>query len=137
MVIKEKKYHLTPSHYKILETVFLLNKEFKYPLPQGVRKILRGENDPEVMNYVSYPTYKTLISFPSKKISRYCIMLLRYGYLEHIYDKKTDELYLKITKLGEISLDEYVKKHKKLFKQKEKVSKATIVEINNPQKFDF
>ena len=120
---------LSTTDYKILQTIFLLNKENKYPLPEGVKKILNGEKDDETLQYQEYPTYMTLISYSSKKISRYILMLLRYKYLEKIYDKTTDELYLKITRLGEDELNVYLRKHHPHFKKREQVSRPTIVEI--------
>ena len=117
------------SHYKILLTVSLLNAKGYYPLSEGIGKILKGEDDDEVEQFKDFPTYKTLISYNSKKISRYIMMLYRYHYLDKIYDPKTDKLYIKISPLGETSLIKYSKKYKTNFIKKKKVKSPTIVKI--------
>jgi len=123
------EFRLTTSHYKILLTVSLLNDLGYYPLPSGIRKILIGKVDDETKEFVEFPTFNTLISFPSKKISRYVMMLHRYHYVDKIYDSKTDELYIKITDLGLSSLLKYQKKHKRSFTKKKVTSNPTIVKI--------
>lgn len=129
--MNRKKNTFVPSttHYKILETVEELNKNNDYPLPQGVGKILRGIVDEETSRYQEIRTFQTLISYSSKKICRSVIVLLRHGYLEKIYDAKTDELYLKITQFAITSLHEYRAKHKNRFVRKKQASKKTIVNI--------
>jgi len=120
---------LSTTDFKILETVALLNTEDKYPLSEGIGKILKGEEDEETLPFIKYPTFKTLISYSSKKISRYILMLLRYHYLERIYDEKTEELYLKITELGKEELKKNNKKHHPHYKKRMVVNKPTIVTI--------
>ena len=58
------------------------------------------------------------MSYPSKKMSRLVMMLLRYHYLERIYDEATNELYLKVAPKGETELIKYHKKHKYSFTKK-------------------
>ena len=72
----KKVYIPTTSDIKILETVSLLNKQNLYPLPQGVFKILSASGEPEYIVYKDLPTYGTLLSYPSKHISRLVMMLL-------------------------------------------------------------
>lgn len=127
---QKKQFEPTTSHYKILQTIKLLNDKHLYPLPEGVGKILRGEEDDEAILYKDFPTYKTLISYPSKKICRYILMLLRYEYLTKIFDRKSNELYLRITEFGKIELEKYLKKYKPKFKKKVVASKPTIVKID-------
>ena len=122
-------YKLTTTDLKILETVHLLNEQHKYPLSAGVLKILSGVDDEEIEPFKNFSTYKTLVSYPSKKISRLIVMLLRYKYLERIYDKNTDKLYLKVSPLGELELEKYHKKHKYAFMKKKVNKSKTIVEI--------
>lgn len=131
MAFQKKTFKLTTTHYKILLTISLLNKQKYYPLSEGVRKILRGEDDPEISQFTNFSTYKTLISYGSKKISRYIMMLYRYHYIEKIYDKNTDKLYLKISDLGESSLFSYNKSHKPRYTKKEKDKIPTIVKIDD------
>ena len=129
MVKNVKGLTLTTTHYKILETVEFLNKKDYYPLAHGVRKILMGEKDDETLLFNDAPTYGTLISYPSKKISRYVMMLQRYHYLEKKYDPVSDKLYLKISDLGSMALLKYQKRHKNSYKKKECLKEVTIVKI--------
>ncbi len=125
----KKVLKLSVTHLKILETIDFLNKKHFYPLAHGVRKILMGEVDEETLKFKDAPTYGTLISYPSKKISRYVMMLQRYHYLNKKYDPKTDKLYLEISDLGISSLLEAKKKRKYSYKKKEASKEVTIVNI--------
>ena len=122
-------YILETTDYKILETISLLNKDHYYPLAQGVYKILVGSDDEEIEPFKNFPTYKTLVSYTSKKISRYIVMLLRYKYLERIYDETSDKLYLKVSIKGETELIKYHKKHKYSFAKKKVNKEKTIIKI--------
>ena len=126
----KKGLTLSTTHYKILQTVEFLNNKGYYPLAHGVRKILMGEVDEETLEFKDAPTYGTLISYPSKKISRYVMMLQRYHYLDKKYDPVTDKLYLKISDLGSAALLKYSKKHKKSYKKKDCPKEITIVKID-------
>ena len=130
MVKKAKGLTLTTTHFKILETVEFLNAQKYYPLSHGVRKILMGEEDEETLLFKGCPTYGTLISYPSKKISRYVMMLQRYHYLAKKYDPVSDKLYLEISELGISSLLKYRKKHKLTYKKKKCLKEITIVKID-------
>ena len=125
----KKEYIPTTSDIKILDTVQLLNKTNQYPLPLGVFKILSGSSEPEFLVYQALPTYRTLTSYSSKHISRLIMMLLRNGYLQKVYDSKTDELYLKTTDKADLFLLKYHKKHKYTFIKKSSSKKPLIVEI--------
>ena len=120
---------LNVTYYKILETVSLLNKDGFYPLNEGIYKIVTGKKDDETLKFSSLPTYSTLISYGSKKICNLTLMLFRHKYLEKVYDKKTDELYFKITKLGQDSLDKYLKRKNKEYAKKQVSKKITIVKL--------
>lgn len=128
-------YKLSTTDFKILETISLLNEEGIYPLPEGVFKILKGDESEEIEPYRSLKTYKTLVSYSSKKVSRYIIMLLRYRYLEKIYDRESDELYLKVAPVGIVELEKYHKKHKYNFKKKKVKSKPLFLKIEKNWKF--
>ena len=130
MAQKKKDLELSVTHFKILETVDYLNSKHFYPLSHGVRKILMGEEDEETLEFKDCPTYGTLISYPSKKISRYVMMLQRYHYLNKKYDPKTDKLYLEISDLGTSTLLIYRKKHKLTYKKKISRKETTIVKID-------
>lgn len=126
---KNRTFELTITHYKILETVYLLNKESFFPLSSGVNKILMGADDKETLPYKDYPTYGTLISLPNKKLSRIINMLERHNYLTKVYDENTDDSYLAITNLGVSYLTRYLEKRKKPYPKKKINSKPTIVKI--------
>lgn len=123
-------YVLETTDYKILETVSLLNKDSYYPLAEGVYKILTGVDDEETDRFSELDTYKTLISYTSKKISRFIMMLLRYHYLERVYDPSSDKLYLRVAAKGEVELVKYHKKHKYKFTTKKVNLEPTIVKLD-------
>ena len=114
---------------KILLTVSYLNEKHLYPNHVGVYKILSGVEDEEVEQYKDCPTYSTLISVNTKQISRLILMLVRYKYLEKIYDKETDELYLMVSEKGKAWLFDYSRKHKINLSKKAKIKEKTIVKI--------
>ena len=114
---------------KILITVDYLNNLGYYPLPQGVLKILSGVLDFEGEKFQDCPTFQTIVSYNSKKISREIIMLVRYKYLVKKYDIKSNELYLMISDKGKGYLLDYSKHHKISFKKHVKKEKVTIVKI--------
>lgn len=118
------------SDIKILRTVQLLNSKGLFPLSQGVYKILSASGEDEYIGYRDLPTYGTILSYSSKHISRLVMMLLRNNYLEKVFDKETNELYLAITPKGDMFLRDYDKKHKYSFKKKDVNKKPLIVEIN-------
>ncbi len=122
-------YILDTTDYKILETISELNQRDYYPLPEGVYKILIGSEDEDMREFNEISTYKTLVSYSSKKVSRLIIMLLRYNFLEKIYDQKTDKLYLKLSIKGELDLAKYQKIHKYKFTQKKVNKSPCIVKI--------
>ena len=122
-------YKLCTNDLKIIETISLLNEKDIYPLSEGVYKILIGDESEEIAPYRDLATYKTLVSYNSKKVSRLIIMLIRYRYLERIYDEATNELYLKVAPKGETELIKYHKKHKYKFIKKQVKSKPLFVEI--------
>ena len=63
-------YKLCTNDLKIIETISLLNEMDIYPLPEGVYKILKGDESEEIDPYRELSTYKTLVSYNSKKVSR-------------------------------------------------------------------
>ena len=122
-------YKLCTNDLKIIETISLLNEKDIYPLPEGVYKILKGDESEEIDPYRNLSTYKTLVSYNSKKVSRLIVMLIRYKYLERIYDEATNELYLKVAPKGEAELIKYRKKHKYKFTKKQVKSKPLFATI--------
>ncbi len=126
---KKTAFHLTVSHYKILETIKYLNEKNLYPSPKGVNNILSGSKDDETEGYKDVPTYATLISYPGRKLCSYILNMVRREYLTYIYDEKTDAMYLKITPKGDMSLFDYNRKHQYSHKKKRGTLKPQIVEI--------
>lgn len=126
---KKTEFHLTVSHFKILETIFELNKENKYPTAKGVNNILAGKIDEETRNYSYVPTYGTLISFPGRKLCSYILNMVRREYIGYVYDEASDGLYLKLTPKGEEELFHHKRKHKNSYKKKSPHRKAEIVAI--------
>jgi len=122
-------FHLTVSHFKILETLKELNDQKLYPTPKGVNNILMGKTDTETKKYIEIKTFGTLISFPGRKLCSYILNMVRRGYVGYIYDEKTDAMYLRITEKGEIELFTFEKRHKEEFKKKVSKHKPEIVEI--------
>ena len=106
-----------------------LNEKNLYPTPKGVNNILKGENDDETILYKDLATYATLISFPGRKLCSYILNMVRREYLTYIYDEKSEGMYLKITPKGDMSLYNYLRKHKYSHRQKQAVTKKEIVEI--------
>ena len=56
--------------------------------------------------------------------------LIRYHYLERVYDPDSDKLYLKVAPKGEVELVKYHKKHKYKFTKKEVNLQPTIVKLD-------
>ena len=123
------EFRLTVSHYKILQTVNELNKVKKYPTAKGVNNILQGKLDPETRKYIDLKTFGTLLSYPGRRLCSYILNMVRRGYLSYIYDKVSDDMYLRLTEKGEIEVYNFERKHKREYTKKEPHRKAQIVEI--------
>ena len=117
------------THIKILSAISSLNKKNLYPLSDGVYKIVAGIVDDETQYYQDEPAFGTLISFSSKKVCRYLLALQRHKYIQKIYSKPHDCLAYSTTELGEDTLNNYLKKHKKGFIKKKRTIKTTIIKI--------
>ena len=126
---KTTEFRLTISHYKILQTVNELNKVKKYPTAKGINNILQGKLDPETRKYIELKTFGTLLSYPGRRLCSYILNMVRRGYLSYIYDKSSDDMYLRLTEKGEIEVFNFERKHKNTYTKKEPHRKAQIVEI--------
>lgn len=126
---RTSEFKLTVSHYKILQTVNELNKLKKYPTAKGINNILQGKLDPETRKYIDLKTFGTLLSYPGRRLCSYILNMVRRGYLSYIYDKKTDDMYLRITEKGEVEVFNFERKRKNEYTKKEPHRKAQIVEI--------
>ena len=127
--VKKNEFRLTVSHYKILQTVNELNKEKKYPTAKGINNILQGKLDPETRKYINLKTFGTLLSYPGRRLCSYILNMVRRGYLSYIYDKGSDDMYLRLTEKGEVEVFNFERKHKNNYTKKEPHRKAQIVEI--------
>ena len=117
------------THFKILDTVKWLNDSHLYATTFGIFKIVHGDIDEDTVSITKCPTFSTLTSYGSKKISRFILALYRYGYLIKVYDKKTNALYLSITFKGREALEVFHKKHRGEYKKTAKKFKSQIVTI--------
>lgn len=126
---KTSTFRLTVSHYKILQTVNELNKNKKYPTAKGINNILQGKLDPETRKYIDLKTFGTLLSYPGRRLCSYILNMVRRGYLSYIYDKNSDDMYLRVTEKGELEVFNFERKHKNEYTKKEPHRKAQIVEI--------
>ncbi len=127
--VKKADFRLTVSHYKILQTVNELNKQKLYPTAKGINNILQGKLDPETRNYINLKTFGTLLSYPGRRLCSYILNMVRRNYLSYIYDKNSDDMYLRLTEKGEIEVFNFERKHKNEYTKKEPHRKAQIVEI--------
>ena len=126
---KKTDFRLTVSHYKILQTVNELNKDKLYPTAKGINNILQGKLDPETRKYINLKTFGTLLSYPGRRLCSYILNMVRRGYLSYIYDKTSDDMYLRLTEKGEVEVFNFERKHKNQYTKKEPHRKAQIVEI--------
>lgn len=117
------------THFKVLHTVKSLNDLGYYPLPDGIVKILNGELDEETLPFAELPTFGSIISYGSKKINRFILILKRYGFIAYILEKESEQLCFKITKKGLDELESFLKKRKKPYKKFAKKFKKTIYKI--------
>ena len=127
--VKKADFRLTVSHYKILQTVNELNKQKLYPTAKGINNILQGKLDPETRKYINLKTFGTLLSYPCRRLCSYILNMVRRNYLSYIYDKNSDDMYLRLTEKGEIEVFNFERKHKNEYTKKEPHRKAQIVEI--------
>lgn len=117
------------THYKLLDTIKWLNDLHLYASAMGIYKIVHGDIDEDTVNLMECPTFSTLISYGSKKVSRFLLALYRYGYVIKVYNKPTNALYLSITLKGRNALELYHKKHRGFYKKGVKKFKSEIVKI--------
>ena len=124
-----KYFKITITHFKLLDTINYLNTMKKYPLNEGVYKIVAGIIDEETYEYTSCQTFSTLISFNLKKTSRYLSMLEKNGYIHRIFDPNTNNLYLEICHKGKEALYLFHKRHTMEYPKKERKTEKTIIEL--------
>jgi hypothetical protein len=120
---------LVITHFKILDTIYELNQHSLYPNAEGVFKIVTGVSDEEMRDYEHIKTYGTLISYGSKKVARYIMMLQRNGYVKKVFDAETNNLFLEIRERGISALKAYHKRHKNPYVRKTVNLNKTIVKI--------
>lgn len=126
-----RQLRLNQTYYKVLLTLKLLNDSQYYPLNEGIYKILSGKVDDETRPFSAFPTFGTLSSFTSKKVSHLTLMLFRYGYIGKIFDSNSNQLFFRIFPSGEQFVDEFGKRHKLRFTNKRTENVKTIVKIED------
>lgn len=124
---KAKTFHLTVSHFKILETVYLLNDKKAYPNAKGLNNILKGQVDLYTKDYVDLPTFATLISFCGRKMCACVLNLIKRNYLVYIYDDSCDDMFLQITIKGKEALFRFKDYYNKPYSKKTRIEKPTII----------
>lgn len=124
-----KSFKINITHFKLLDTINYLNMMKRYPLNEGVYKIVAGILDEETLQYTNCPTFSTLISFNSKKTSRYLSALEKNGYIHRVFDPNTNNLYLEICHKGKEALNLFHKRHGLDYPKKERKVEKTIVEL--------
>ena len=124
-----KYFKINITHFKLLDTIGYLNNMNRYPLNEGVCKIVTGVIDEETLPYRNCPTFSTLISFNGKKTTRYITALEKNGYLHRVFDRETNNLYLELTRKGKEALYLFHKRHGLEYPKKERKIDRTIIEI--------
>ena len=124
-----KTIKLTLTHYKLLDTIKWLNFKKLYPSQIGVYKVIHGTIDEDTFKITDCPTFSSITSYNGKKISRYLMILNRYGYIDKIYSEENKNYFLSINKNGLIALEEFHKKHRNPYKKAIKKCKREIVVI--------
>lgn len=126
-----RQLHLNQTYYKVLLTIKLLNDLQYYPLNEGIYKILNGKIDDDTRPFSAFPTFGTLSSFTSKKVSHLTLMLFRYGYIGKIFDPNSNKLFFRISFSGEQFVEEFGQRHKLRFVNKRTEYVKTIVKIED------
>jgi len=119
------------THYKILLTIYELNQNHYFPMQEGIISILQGNTDNDTYRFKDYVTYGSLVSYSSKKISRYIMMLSRYNYVRKFYIENNDNMLFKLSDLGEGSLLRYLTKHKIVPSKRQNSKKSYFIELKN------
>ncbi len=127
--LKKSKDELSLAHYKILITISELNDKEFYPTAKGVFNILTGKEDNETILFTYLRTYGTLLSIPSRRVCAYIKYLVKLDYLKEIYNKENDDLYLKITPVGDSIAQLYLHNNKKGFNKVNKKPKKEIIHL--------
>lgn len=125
----EVKKDLNLSQYKVLISVYELNLKELYPTHRGVYNILTGAEDNETILYTNLRTYGSLISIQKRRASAIINSLIKSNLLEEVFDRETDELYLKVTSEGEYKASFYLHKHKDRIKKVERKIKKEIIHL--------
>lgn len=124
-----KELKLSITHYKVIHTVYSLNLLSLYPNQEGVHKILSGNDQNEMEEVRKIPTFGTLISYSSKKICHYVLSLIRYGFLNNVFDPKSEDLYLEVSEKGKDFLKAFLINKKSPYHRTFKAIKPSIVKI--------
>ena len=113
--------------YKILLTINYFNELGYTPSVAGILKIITGVIDEETENFALCPTFQTLVSYGSKRLSRDMNILVSYGYLHRIHKEEFSDYYFEINDSGKTILVYYKAHHKINLTKHEIKKKPTII----------
>ncbi|MFA5421724.1 MAG: hypothetical protein WC344_02860 [Bacilli bacterium] len=120
-------FHLSITHFKVLETVDNLNAKKAFPTVDGLAKILNGVIDSETKFFVDSSTFATLLSYHGRKLTALVTNLVRRGYLTYEYDDAGDDKFIKMTALGRSSLFSFQNDRSRPYKQRDRKAERTIL----------
>ena len=115
------------TSYKLLLTVRYLNELGFTPSVSGILKIITGIIDEETDNFSLCPTFQTLVSYGSKRLSRDINTLVSNGYLHRIHKEEFSDYYYEITENGKLVMDSFKAHHKINLSKHETKKVPTII----------
>lgn len=112
--------------YKLLLTIDYLNELGYTPSVSGVLKIITGVIDEETDNFTLCPTFQTLVSYGSKRLSRDINTLVSYGYLQRIHKEEYSDYFFIVSESGKAIIS-YFKAHHKISLTKHEIKKKPTI----------
>ena len=114
------------TSYKLLLTIRYLNELGFTPSVSGILKIITGIIDEETDNFSLCPTFQTLVSYGSKRLSRDINHLVSEGYIHRIHKEEYSDYYFEITERGKAIMDNF-KAHHKINLNKHEINKRPTI----------
>ena len=115
------------TFYKLLLTVRYLNELGYTPSVSGILKIITGIIDEDTDKFALCPTFQTLVSYGSKRLSRDINTLVSSGYLRRILNESFSDYYFEITDNGKMIMDDFKAHHKISLSKHETKKIPTII----------
>ncbi len=122
----EKVFKLTPIDYRLLQIILQLDKMNLAANRYGVYCMAKGIVNHETEMLKNNLYFGCAKSCSQKQISLRLIKLRKAKLIENLYIEKYDDMFLKITNLGEERVENYFSKHKNIV-AKPKQNKQNIV----------